>query len=76
MEKFRSIFERHSQILSEAEKWKNIAKDYFILQWPSIKKVSQFRNFWKKHNYTVFSKRHVGSKDAEKEDNKELRRRS
>ena len=66
VEKLRSLFERHSQILNEAEKRKHIAKGYFSLQWPSIKKVLQLRNFWKKHNYTVFNKRHVGSKDAEK----------
>ena len=68
----RSIFERHSQILNEAEKRKHIAKGYFSLQWPSIKKVSQVRNFWKKYNYTVFNKRHVGSKDAENENDEEV----
>ena len=72
VEKLKSIFERHSQILNKAEKWRKIAKDYFSLQWQSIKKVWQFRNFWKKYIYTVFNKRHVGSKDAEKEDNEEV----
>ena len=31
-----------------------------------------WKKFWKKYNYTVFNKRHVGSKDAEKEDNEEV----
>ena len=51
VEKLRSTFERHSQILNEAEKWRNSAKDYFSLQWQSLKKVSQLRNFWKKQLY-------------------------
>ena len=76
VEKLKSIFERHSQILNKAEKWRKIAKDYFSFQWQSIKKVWQFRNFWKKYIYTVFNKRHVGSKDAEKEDNEEVEEES
>ena len=72
VEKLRSIFERHSEVINEAEKWRNIAKDYFGLQWLSIKKISQLRNFWKKHSYNAINKRHVGSKDEEKEDNEEV----
>ena len=66
VDKLRSIFQRHSQILNEAaENWRNIAKYYFSLQWPSIKNVSQIKNFWKKYSY-------IGSQDAEKEDNEEV----
>ena len=32
VEKLKSIFERHSQILNKAEKWRKIAKDYFSFQ--------------------------------------------
>ena len=41
------------------------------LQWASIKKVSWLINFWKKSSYTFIIKRHVRSKDAEKEINEE-----
>ena len=41
------------------------------LQWASIKKVPRLIYFWKKCSYTFINKRHVRSKDAEREINEE-----